>query len=102
MPSLTETLEFGLARNGEIIRRLRGLKDRRRQSRILQATAKLNRLEYTIFEFLEIVSQEFETVQIPNEMENIEVNIIIIIIIIKEIPSVMSFGGFGIPTRFLR
>ncbi|EFX71709.1 hypothetical protein DAPPUDRAFT_111401 [Daphnia pulex] len=67
-----ETLDFNNARNGEAIRRPRGVKDRRRQSRILQATAKLNRMEYTISEFLEIVSKEFEPMPIFNEEELIE------------------------------
>ncbi len=70
-----ETVDFNNARNGEAIRRPRGVKDRRRQSRILQATAKLNRMEYTISEFLEIVSKEFEPMPIFNEEELIEVNI---------------------------
>ena len=68
-----EFMDFNNARNGEAIRRPRGLKDRRRQSRILQATAKLNRMEYTISEFLEIVSKEFLPVQNFNGNELIEV-----------------------------
>jgi hypothetical protein len=50
-----------------VVRRSRGDKDRRHQSRILQATAKLSRMEYTISEFLEIVSKEFEPIKILNE-----------------------------------
>jgi hypothetical protein len=68
-----ETVDFNNARNGEAIRRPRGVKDRRRQSCILKATAKLNRMEYTISKFLEIVSKEFEPMQILNEEELIEV-----------------------------
>lgn len=62
-----ETVDFNNARNGEVVRRSRGDKDRRHQSRILQATAKLSRMEYTISEFLEIVSKEFDPIQILNE-----------------------------------
>jgi hypothetical protein len=40
-----KTLTFNLARNWEIIRRTSALKDRKRQSRILQATGKVNHLE---------------------------------------------------------
>ena len=62
------------ARNGILIRRPRSLIDRRRQSRILQSTAKLNRMEYTIAEFLEIVAAEFEPVPVgiqQNEVKHI-------------------------------
>ena len=60
----SETLDYNNARNGIIIRRPRSLKDRRRQSRILQTTDKLNRMEYTIAEFLEIIAAEFDPVPV--------------------------------------
>jgi hypothetical protein len=68
-------VDFNNATNGETISRPRGRKDRRRQSRTLQATAKFNRMENTISEFLDIVSKEFEPMQILNQQELIEVNI---------------------------
>jgi hypothetical protein len=70
----SETLDYNNARNGILIRRPRSLIDRRRQSRILQSTPKLNRMEYTIAEFLEIVAAEFEPVPVgiqQNEVKHI-------------------------------
>jgi hypothetical protein len=70
----SETHDYNNARNGIIIRRPRSLKDRRRHSRILQTTAKLNRMEYTIAEFLEIIAAEFDPVQVGisrNEVKHI-------------------------------
>ena len=68
-----ETTDFNYTRNGDVIRCPRGLGDRIRQARIHQATTKLNRMEYTIPEFLEIVSKEFEPLHILNENERLEV-----------------------------
>ena len=65
-------MDYNNARRGIAIRRPRGLKNRRRQSRILQATEKLNRMQYTIAEFLEVVATEFEPVEIAEHL--IEVN----------------------------
>jgi hypothetical protein len=64
----SEFNDFLAASRGEQVRRPRGLHDRRRQARIFQATTTLNRMEYTICEFLEVVSSLFEPVPyIANE-----------------------------------
>ena len=63
----SDSLDCSNAKRGIPIQCQRELNNRRWQSRILQATEKLNRMQYTIAEFLEIVASEFDPVVIVED-----------------------------------